>query len=127
LRHAQGPLNSGAPHSVEFAAGPHRGDAVRLGRQHVRNDEATIKTKKSRFTVEVTLPIHPDLQATLDAGPTADLAFICGALGKPLKKESFGSYFKAACRAAGIDQNKNAAHGMRKVSATRLAEAGCSE
>jgi len=112
---------------VLLYTGLRRGDAVRLGPQHVSNDEATIKTEKSRFTVEVTIPIHPDLQATLDAGPTADLAFICGALGKRLKKESFGNYFKAACRAAGIDQNKKAAHGMRKVSATRLAEAGCSE
>ena len=43
--------------------GLRRGDAVRLGRQHVRDGVATIKTEKSGFTVEVALPILPVLQA----------------------------------------------------------------
>jgi integrase len=112
---------------VLLFTGLRRGDAVRLGCQHIRNGVATIKTEKSGFNIEVSMPIHPNLQVTLDAGPTADLAFICGALGKQLKKETFGNYFKAACKQAGVDEDKKAAHGMRKISATRLAEAGCSE
>ena len=67
------------------------------------------------------------MQATLESGPTADLAFICGAHGKPYTKKSFGNEFKSACRQAGVNQDKKAAHGMRKIAATRLAEAGCSE
>ena len=42
-------------------------------------------------------PILPILQATLDAGPTGELAYICGGKGKPLTKESFGNMFKDAC------------------------------
>jgi integrase len=42
--------------------GLRRGDAVRLGRQHVRNGVASIKTEKSGFTLEVSLPILPVLQ-----------------------------------------------------------------
>jgi integrase len=101
--------------------GLRRGDAVRLGRPHVRDGVATIKTEKSGFTVEVTLPILPVLQATLDAGPCGDLTFICGENGRPLTKESFGNQFKDACKAAGVP---GSAHGVRKIAATRAANAG---
>ena len=101
--------------------GLRRGDAVRLGRQHVRDDIATIKTEKSGFTVSVTLPILPVLQATLEAGPCGDLTFITGSNGKPLTKESFGNLFRKACNAAGVS---GSAHGVRKIAATRAANAG---
>ena len=104
--------------------GLRRGDVVRLGRQHVRDGVATIKTEKSGFTVEVSLPILPVLQATLDAGPCGDLAFICGERGEPLTKESFGNMFKDACKAAGVP---GSAHGVRKIAATRAANAGATE
>ena len=95
-----------------------------LGRQHVRDGVATIKTEKSGFTVEVSLPILPVLQATLDAGPCGDLTFIVGANGRPLTKESFGNEFKAACKAAGVP---GSAHGVRKIAATRAANNGATE
>jgi integrase len=104
--------------------GLRRGDAVRLGRQHVRDGVATIKTEKSGFTVEVNLPILPVLQATLDAGPCGDLAFICGERGEPLTKESFGNLFKDACKAAGVP---GSAHGVRKIAATTAANNGATE
>jgi site-specific recombinase XerD len=46
------------------------------------------------------------------------------ARGTSLTKESFGNMFKDACRAAGVVENKKAAHGLRKVGATRAAENG---
>jgi hypothetical protein len=61
------------------------------------------------------------LANTLAQGPTGDLAFIVGENGKPLTKESFGNMFRAACNAAGV---KKSAHGVRKIDATRAAEAG---
>lgn len=102
--------------------GLRRGDAVQLGRQHVRNGIATLRTEKSGEVVTVTLPILPTLQATLDAGPCADLAFICGTRGEPLTKESFGNAFREAVRDAGV--HKKSAHGLRKIGAIRAAEAG---
>src|SRR6185437_10453646 len=54
---------------VLLYTGLRRGDAVQLGRQHVRDGIATIKTEKSGYTVEVTLPILPVLSETLVAGP----------------------------------------------------------
>jgi integrase len=106
---------------VLIYSGLRRGDAVRLGRQHVRDGVATIKTEKSGFIVEVNLPILPALAATLEAGPCGDLAFIAGASGEPLTKESFGNLFREACDAAGVP---GSAHGVRKIAATRAANAG---
>lgn len=106
---------------VLLYTGLRRGDAVRLGRQHVRDGVATIKTEKSGFTVEVTLPILPVLAATLKAGPCGDLTYIVGASGQALSKESFGNEFRIACNAAGVP---GSAHGVRKIAATRAANAG---
>ena len=49
------------------------------------------------------------------------MTFIVGANGKPLDKRSFGNQFRKACRAAGV---KRSAHGLRKIAATRAANAG---
>jgi site-specific recombinase XerD len=70
----------------------------------------------------VTIPILPVLQVTLDAGPPGELAFVCGAHGKPLTKESFGNMFKAACVRAQV--HGKSAHGLCKVGATRAANNG---
>ena len=51
-----------------------------------------------------------------------ELAFLCGAKGKPLTKELFGNLFKEACVAAGIPDRS--AHGCRKIAATRAADDG---
>lgn len=96
-----------------------RGDAVIVGRPHVRNGVATLRTEKSGETIITAIPILPPLAASLAAGPTGDLTFICGANGGPLTKESFGNAFSEAARQAGI---KKSAHGVRKMSATTAAE-----
>ena len=57
--------------------GLRRGDAVQLGRQHVRDGVATIRTEKTGVTVTI-VSILPTLAATLAAGPCGELAFICG-------------------------------------------------
>jgi integrase len=106
---------------VLLYTGLRRGDAVRFGRQHVRDGIATIKTEKSGFTVEVSLPILSVLAKTLKAGPCGDLTFIAGERGQPLTKESFGNEFKEACRKAGVP---GSAHGVRKIAATRAAMNG---
>lgn len=116
---------------VLLYTGPRRGDVVKLGRQHEQliydpvtgSDTKVIsfKTEKGGEMVEVTIPILPVLQATLNAGPTGDLTYICGANGKPLVKESFGNMFSAAARAAGIFKS---AHGVRKIAATTAADNG---
>lgn len=99
--------------------GLRRGDATRLGRQHVRNGVITLDTEKN--DTRVTLPVLLELEQTLAAGPTGDLAFIASRDGNPLTKESVGNYFADACRAAGI---RKSAHGLRKAAATHAANRG---
>ena len=53
---------------VLLYTGLRRGDAVRLGRQHVRDGIAEIKTEKSGFTIAATLLILPALAETILAG-----------------------------------------------------------
>jgi integrase len=104
---------------VLLYTGLRRGDACRLGRQHIREGVAQIMTEKTRTVV--TLPILPVLAETLEAGPCGDLTFIIGARGQPLDKASFGEAFRHACKAAGVP---GSAHGVRKIAATRAANRG---
>lgn len=107
---------------VLLYTGLRRGDAVRLGRQHIKDGVATIRTEKSGGQVVVAIPVLPVLSKTLQAGPCGDLAFICGDRGKPLTKEAFGNMFRQACYDAGL--RGRSAHGLRKAGATRAAENG---
>jgi integrase len=102
--------------------GLRRGDACKIGRPHVRDGVARIKTEKTGEWVSV--PIAPQLQATLDAGPCGDLAFIAGERGRPRDKAAFGEWFRGACHAAGV---RKSAHGLRKAAAIRMAMNGASE
>src|SRR5262249_29327347 len=81
--------------------GLRRGDAVELGRQHVRSGESgpefSIKTAKTGM--EVIIPIADELDAILKTGPCGDLVFIVGSNGQPMTKESFGNALRKACRA----------------------------
>jgi integrase len=107
---------------VLIGTGLRRGDAVMLGKQHVRDGIAVIKTEKTN--TEVTIPISAELAEILSIGPTGDLHFICNALGKPFTKASFGNAFTEACCKAGI---KKSAHGVRKYKATTAAYKGATE
>lgn len=105
-----------------LSTGLRRGDAVRLGRQHVKDGMATITAEKTK--VELFVPISAELQSIISQSPCGDLAFIAGKRGSPLTKESFGTQFRIACRAASV---KASAHGLRKLAAVTLAENGGSE
>jgi integrase len=95
------------------------GDAVRLGRQHVRDGEIQLVTEKTGTPVP--LPILPELAKTLAAGPCGDLHFIVGKNGRPMSAGYFSNEFVRAARAAGV---RGSAHGVRKIAATRAANNG---
>lgn len=99
--------------------GLRRGDAVKLGRPHVKNGLATIRTEKTGEVV--CIPILPPLQASIDVAPIGELTFIATKAGRPWKKESFGTWFRDVCRKAGVP---GSAHGLRKAGATRAANNG---
>jgi integrase len=105
-----------------IGTGLRRGDAVMLGKQHVKDGIATLRTQKT--DTEVTIPISPELAEILAIGPTGDLHFICNVNGKPFTKESFGNAFSEACRKVGINKS---AHGLRKFAAANAAHMGATE
>lgn len=107
---------------VLLYTGLRRGDAVRLGPQHVRNGIFRLKTEKTG--IEIIAPILPALAASLSAGPTGSETFIAGVKGRPRTKEAFGTWFKEACVSAGVP---GTAHGLRKAGATRAADSGATE
>lgn len=107
---------------VVIGTGARRGDAVTLGRQHMRGDMLSVETQKE--SVWAYVPVLPEMLDAIKAGPTGDLTFIVGESGRNLTKESFGNMFRHACRAAGVNKS---AHGLRKYTATAYAEAGLSE
>jgi integrase len=107
-------------YAVLLYTGQRRGDVVRMGRQHIGKD-GVLHVKQEKTGEELCLPILKPLRAALEAGPTGDLAFIVGANGLPMTKESFGNFFSDACRKAKVP---GSAHGLRKAGATRAAEQG---
>jgi len=98
-----------------------RGDVVRLGRQHVSDGVITFRMEKGRGDGVVYPPVLPILAATIAASKTGDMTYLVTERGTGFVKESFGNWFKEACRAAGCP---GSAHGLRKAGATRAAENG---
>ncbi|WP_425404576.1 tyrosine-type recombinase/integrase [Hwanghaeella sp.] len=100
-----------------------RGDVVRMGRQHVRNEWLFVKQEKTG--VELHIPIVRQLRAIIDASPTGDLTFLVTDFNKPFTSNGFGNRMRKWCDEAGLPHCS--AHGLRKASAVRLAEDGCTD
>jgi integrase len=102
--------------------GLRRSDVFRLGRQHVAGKVLAIRTEKTGKAVHI--PIWQELEASIKATPTGDLAFLVTGKGKPFTSaNSFGIWFGEACRQAGVPGR---AHGLRKAGATIAADSGAS-
>jgi integrase len=102
--------------------GLRRGDAVRVGRPHMRDSVIRIATEKTGERVAVVM--SAELIEAISAGPCGELTFIATADGRPTTKESFGNWFRDAVKAAGLNKS---AHGLRKAAATADALAGWSD
>lgn len=99
-----------------------RSDAVRMGPQHTKAGE--IKVKQLKTTKEIWIPIHPKLQAAIDACPSGHLSFLVSEHGKPFSRDYFGNWFRKVCDRAGLPECS--AHGLRKAASRRMAELGLS-
>jgi integrase len=108
--------------------GLRRGDAVRVGKQHVSDGVITIETEKqnrrAKERIQVSIPILSPLAASIAATKTGDLIYLVNENGQPWKKESFGNWFRDVC---GKAECPGSAHGLRKAGATRAAERGATE
>ena len=108
-----------------------RGDVVKFGPQHVEDGTITFEQHKKEGAEEaqVIIPLHPDFCAALAAMPPSKVVsmtptFLTTSLGKPFAKAGFGNWFRDRCNEAGLP-NGISAHGLRKATARRLADLGC--
>jgi integrase len=99
--------------------GLRRGDAARLGPQHIRNGIFTIETEKTG--VSIVAPVLPKLATSIAATKIGRTTFIIGEKGEPMTKEGFGNWFGKVCDDTGLP---GSAHGLRKAGATRAANNG---
>lgn len=109
--------------------GGRRSDAVRLGRQMVKDGcfhyvEWKGRGKK-RTRKERSVPIVPVLQEAIDAGPVGEMIYLVTTFNKPFTPDGFGNWFKDRCVEANL--HHCSAHGLRKAAACQAAEAGCTE
>jgi integrase len=105
--------------AILLFTGLRRGDAARLGRQHVTDGVIVLRAEKTG--TQLTIPILPELARVIESSKTGDLAFIATTSGAPMRKESFGNWFREACNAAKVP---GSAHGLRKAGAARAASNG---
>lgn len=103
-----------------------RGDVVKMGRQHIRDDGAlSLRQEKTGALVEI--PVHPTLAAIIAETPIAgQMTFLVSLTGAAFSSAGFGNAFRDWCDEAGMPKHCSS-HGLRKAACRRLAEAGCSE
>jgi integrase len=119
---------------VYLYVGLRRGDAARLGKQHIRTGIVHLMTEKSQGKMPIYVPVHPALAESIASCPSAGLAIISKDDGTHYTKEGLGNLFREAVEAAGIPVTKKGSkekgysgHGLRKASATIAAESGATE
>lgn len=99
-----------------------RGDVVRMGRQHIKGGELSVRQGKTNAAL--TIPVLPQLAAIIDATPTGHLTLLVTKTGKSYIANDFSEQFRKWCDDAGLPP-KCSFHGLRKTALTRLANAGC--
>jgi integrase len=134
------PLGTTARLAIELLlnVAARRGDACKLGIQHVKNGKLSWRPRKTERSTNKPLSIRilPELQAAIDAMPARDnaLAFLLNDYGKPFATAAaFGNKFADWCREAGLEPvlcadgrtRSYRAHGLRKAACVALAYAGC--
>jgi integrase len=98
-----------------------RGDVVRIGRQHIRDNTLTVRQAKTGVTLAI--PVHPELAHIIDATNHGHLTLLVTERGKSYGANAFSEMFRKWCDAAGLPAHC-VFHGLRKAACTRLADAG---
>jgi integrase len=120
---AHWPLGTQQRLVMEFAleTASRRGEVVRLGPQHIR--VGRIRIERLKGSLDVDIPVTPELQAACDAMPKGHLTYIVTGRGKPRSREGLGNDFRRWATEAGLPARCRL-HGLKKGGMRRLAEAG---
>jgi integrase len=117
----------GSKSRLAFALGYYtaqrRGDAIRMGRQHITDGYIQVRQDKTDTLLDI--PLHPRLRTIIDAAAPADhLTFLITKSGRSYTPTDFSEQFRQWCNAAGLPKDCHF-HGLRYSAAKLLAEAGC--
>jgi integrase len=104
-----------------LGTGQRRSDVVKMGWANIRGDR--ICFRQSKTGKPLTLPIIYDLLGAIKTTPRDRGTFLATSGGRPLKPESFTNWLRECCAKAGLPRGLSA-HGLRKATCRRLAEAG---
>jgi integrase len=104
-----------------LGTGQRRSDIVKMGWANIRGGR--ICFRQSTTGKPLTLPVIHDLLAAIEATPRDRGTFLATSDGRPLKPESFTNWLRECCAKAGLPRGLSA-HGLRKATCRRLAEAG---
>ena len=124
---ARWPLGSMARtgYALALYSSQRRADLVEMGWPAIAGD--VIRLKQSKTGVDLEVPIHPELAKALTAvKPRRAAAIITGPAGTKLSPVYFGHLMSSAIKEAGLP-NTCVLHGLRKTTARKLIEAGCTK
>lgn len=99
------------------------GDVRQMSHEQIRDGYINLTQEKTGAKLRI--PVLEPLRHSLDAHRSNASVLVATGGGDPYTAAGFGNWFRDACRSAGIIDRS--AHGLRKLAATRLADAGCSE
>ncbi len=105
--------------------GVRRSDLVKLGPANLFNGRLEFIPQKGDGATTLSLPITSELTEALDACAPHQKTFLVTEAGAPFTSNGFGNRMRKWCDDIGLKDRS--AHGLRKSSATALAEAGASE
>src|SRR3546814_3604249 len=108
--------------TLMLCTGQRLSDAIKMGRQHVDGDLISVAQQKT--TTRLWIEIHPDLADELALAPAGQMTFLQTQYGRPFTAKGFPQRMRKWCDEAGLPECTS--HGLRKLMAVRLAEAGCS-
>jgi integrase len=102
-------------------------DIAIVGRQHVKDSWLKIRPGKTAGSsgVTVEIPVLSELQETIDATDTGDLAFLVTEWGRPFSVDGLGNKMRQWCDQAELFHCTM--HGLRKAGATIAAENGATD
>src|SRR5262249_17963370 len=76
--------------------GQRRSDVLRIGRQHLRNGVLHVQQQKTN--AKLAIPVHPELQAILDAAPSQHLTYLTARGARRSRPRVSGTYSETGAR-----------------------------
>lgn len=103
-------------------SGQRSGDVRRFTWADIR--DGVIRVTQEKTGAELAIPVHADLQTTLDIHRRDVGAIVVTEFGKPFSQAGFGNWMADSIKRASLP-DQCVTHGLRKAAARLLAEAGC--